>query len=154
VSRIGLEQLVARILIVEPDIDIHRLLAQLVKAVHHRALAAHSSSEALTIIDRERPDLVILDLELGPGESVDRLRQLQDMCHALQTPVLALSTWLLANELWPSQTSGWAAVFPKPFDIDRLIEAIDACLAPAPAPVSAPAHTPFQRQRNLAPLRA
>lgn len=144
----------ARILIVEPDLDIHRLLAQLVKAVHHRALAAYSSSEALMIIDRERPDLVILDLELGPGESGDMLRQLQDICSALHTPVLALSTWLLANELWPTKAAGWAAVFPKPFDIDRLIEAIDACLAPPPVPVSAPARRPFQRQRNCAPLRA
>jgi DNA-binding response OmpR family regulator len=147
---VAMEPHVAKILIVESDIEIYRLLAQLVKAIGHSALAAHSTAEALALVERERPDLVILDLEIGPGERAEIVRQLQDRCSALQTPIVALSTWLLASELWPARAVGCTAVFPKPFDMDRLIAAIEACLVRSPAP----GLPRLQSRHYSAPMRA
>ena len=55
---------VYKILIVEDDISIHNLIKEVLENEHYIVLNAYSGTEALLILEKERPDLILLDLML------------------------------------------------------------------------------------------
>ena len=61
-----------RILIAEDDTDISRLLSRILEAQGYQTLQAFSGTEALSLIEHEEPDLLLLDLML-PGLSGEEL---------------------------------------------------------------------------------
>ncbi|HIY96393.1 MAG TPA: response regulator [Candidatus Borkfalkia excrementigallinarum] len=56
------------IAIVEDDEYIGNMLAELLGASGYKTVRAYSGSEALLLLEREKPDLILLDLML-PGVS-------------------------------------------------------------------------------------
>lgn len=74
----------ARILLVEDDTPLLRLY-QSALAEEHEVFACESTAEAIEIIDEQRPDLVVLDLNLpdAPGtQIIEHLDSRDDMPHA------------------------------------------------------------------------
>ena len=61
-----------KILIVEDDISIHNLVKEVLEKERYIVLNAYSGTEALLILEKEKPDLILLDLMLPgiPGETV------------------------------------------------------------------------------------
>lgn len=55
-----------KILIVEDDITIHDLISEILKNEQYNILNAYSGTEALMITEKEKLDLILLDLML-PG---------------------------------------------------------------------------------------
>ena len=62
------------ILVVDDDIHIGNLLQEALEGEGYRVSRAYSGTEAVLALDRERPDLALLDLMLPglSGEEVDR----------------------------------------------------------------------------------
>lgn len=52
------------ILIVEDDIDINNLLKDLLEKENYRVISAYSGTEALMLLEKEKINLVLLDLML------------------------------------------------------------------------------------------
>ena len=79
-----------KILIAEDETDINRLLAMILRAEGFCPFSAYSGTEALSLAERESPDLILLDLML-PGLSGEEL--LLRIREELQStvPVLILS---------------------------------------------------------------
>lgn len=68
----------ARILVVDDDPDIRRILADRLAAKGHEVLEAGDGLRALEVSAREQPDLLLLDLDLPGADGfavLDRLRQ-------------------------------------------------------------------------------
>lgn len=55
-----------RILVIEDDTDINRLLCRILTKAGYEAIAAYSGTEAQLRLERETPDMIMLDLML-PG---------------------------------------------------------------------------------------
>ncbi len=53
-----------KILIVEDDISIHNLVKEVLEKERYIVLNAYSGTEALLILEKEKPDLILLDLML------------------------------------------------------------------------------------------
>ena len=68
----------ATILVVEDEVDLLFTIALSLELNGYRVVKAASGEEALTIVDEERPDAMVLDIRL-PGidgwEVIDRLRR-------------------------------------------------------------------------------
>lgn len=56
----------AKILIVEDDISIHSLISEILEKEKYSVLNAYSGTEALMLLEKDKVDLVLLDLML-PG---------------------------------------------------------------------------------------
>ena len=67
-----------KILIAEDDTDISRLLSRILEAQGYQALQAFSGTEALSLIEREEPDLLLLDLMLPGLSGEELLRKLRE----------------------------------------------------------------------------
>ncbi len=104
-SRAALETLIQRrtpwfILIVEDDEAQQQALAGWLRSIGQRTLTASSAEESLTLLENERPDLVLMDLGL-PG--TDGFQALQSIRQRWPTLRLVLMTdWARASDRLPN----------------------------------------------------
>ena len=61
-----------RILIVEDDVDIHNLIKNVLEKERYDVISAYSGTEAILLIEKKTPDLILLDLML-PGLSGEEI---------------------------------------------------------------------------------
>lgn len=54
----------ATVLVVDDDADILEVMGEVLGAEGHRVLSANNGRDALALVQRDRPDLVLLDLEM------------------------------------------------------------------------------------------
>jgi DNA-binding response OmpR family regulator len=76
------------ILLVDDDQDLVEMLALRLRLAGLTALLAFSPAAAIQLFEREGPDLVVLDVELGPWSGLDLLEELRKRSHV---PVLMLT---------------------------------------------------------------
>ena len=65
------------ILVVEDDIELAELLAETLRREGYRVTLHHRGDSAVATVQRERPDLVVLDVMLPGADGFDVLRQLR-----------------------------------------------------------------------------
>ncbi len=67
----------ARILVVDDDLAMQRLLVNYIEDHHMRATAVSSRQALMHALSVREPDLVVLDLHLGDDDGLDMLRELR-----------------------------------------------------------------------------
>ena len=87
-------------------------------------LSAADGREAFAVLQREKPDLVILDLQMPNQTGTDFFRRLTKDKELSQTPVIVVSG-LAGRHLAFKQP---VAVFDKPIDPDEFGEMVDKTL--------------------------
>ena len=118
------------VLVVEDDVDASTVAVSMLQILGFDTQPALDAQQALAILSRSKPDLVLLDICLPDlsGEAVLRiLRRLEE--HA-NTPVLAVSA------VYPEKNPitkrmhehGILGFLPKPFNFGQLREALDQVL--------------------------
>jgi DNA-binding response OmpR family regulator len=120
---------VAKILIVEDDQDISRLLGIRLKQDGHKAAFAADAVTAMTVARKEQPDLILLDLGLPGGDGhivMDRLRAMPALA---MVPVIVISAREAAGNEERVLAAGARAFLSKPLDTARLLQEIDAALS-------------------------
>jgi DNA-binding response OmpR family regulator len=114
----------AKILIVEDDPDIARLIAHHLHRAGYQVRTTHSAEEALSELSHEIPDLITLDIEL-PGMQGDELAaQLHANPLTRDIPILILS--IFGED--PTRMRFGAYVLPKPIDQDVLLARVASML--------------------------
>ena len=111
----------ARILVIEDNHDIHEILTHLFEK-EHQVYSAYSGIEGLNIFERERPDLVLLDIML-PGKNGDQvLREIRSI--DTHVPVVMLTA--LGEKALVSQylLNGANDYIVKPFNLDEVFARI------------------------------
>ena len=106
------------IAIIDDDPHIGDMLAELLSREGYGTLRAYSGTEALYLLERERPDLVLLDLMLPgmPGEEV--------MARIGGVPVIVLSARIDVQDQVRLLLGGAADYMTKPFDAQELLARI------------------------------
>jgi DNA-binding response OmpR family regulator len=106
-----------KILVVDDDPDIVRLLKYFLEAKGRQVQTASTGAEALELFKREPPDLVILDVML-PG--MDGWAVLQKIRESSQVPVLMLTGKDAPTDKAKGLLSGADDYIAKPFDLAEL----------------------------------
>jgi DNA-binding response OmpR family regulator len=126
-------EFIAAIVVCEDDQATLDLLCDRLASDRFDPLPAGTAEEALRLCRHQRPDLLVVDLELPNGEGPELLRRIRE-AHWLQTridpylPVIALRP--RARDPWASQDPDLAAddYLEKPFAYEDLRARIDAIL--------------------------
>ncbi|MGN0968896.1 MAG: response regulator transcription factor [Oscillospiraceae bacterium] len=115
----------AKILVVEDDPDINRLLCTILEGAGHTCRAAFSGSEAMLWAEKYDYDLILLDLML-PGltgeEFIAQLRRSKTM------PVIVLSAKVAVDDRVNVLRLGADDFIPKPFDNEEVLARVEAQL--------------------------
>lgn len=116
-----------KILVVEDDTDINRLLLRLLSEAGYETLQAFSGTEAKLLLDKESPDLILLDLML-PGISGEEL--LHDIRNGKcpYVPVLVISAKNALCDKVSLLKDGADDYITKPFEPEEVIARVQAGL--------------------------
>jgi CheY-like chemotaxis protein len=113
-----------RILVVDDEADVRTFLTAVLKKRGYETLTATDGREAFTIVERERPDLIILDLAMPNQSGTDFFRKLSKDKELSEIPVIVVSG-LAGRHLAVRKPF---AVFDKPIDPDTFGETVDRAL--------------------------
>ena len=89
-----------------------------------RLLVATRPEAGIAMAAAERPDLVLLDIQLPGMDGFEVLRQLRRMPALKDTPVCALSASAMHDDLARARAAGFDDYLTKPIDIDRLLDLV------------------------------
>src|ERR1041385_9489536 len=121
----------AKILIVDDDPDLRRGLNLRLRANHYDTAYATDGFSAIAMAQKEKPDLIILDIGLPAGDGFVVLERLQQNASLSTIPVIVLSARDPQATREKTMRAGATAFFQKPADNAELLNAIRAVLSPA-----------------------
>jgi CheY-like chemotaxis protein len=109
------------VLVVDDEKDMVDALTVVIETMGHRVLYAMNGETALTLLRREKPDVVLLDLNLGPGiDGWEVARQKSIDRNVAHIPVVIISAVSVettnARETPANPLSGAVLRMGKPFD--------------------------------------
>ncbi len=117
-----------RILIVDDDPDLRRGLNLRLRANHYETSYATDGVSAISMAQKEQPDLIILDLGLPAGDGFVVLDRLQQSANLSSIPVIVLSAQDPQTARPRSLLGGAMAFFEKPADNAKLLSTIRTTL--------------------------
>ncbi|MFA7255642.1 MAG: response regulator [Candidatus Omnitrophota bacterium] len=116
-----------KILIVEDDSDFQGIYQLYLQGESFQVLTALNGKEAIAVLEKETPDLIILDLIMPVMDGEEFYLWLRAQEKGRLIPVIVASV----NEKIPQRMidlGGIAGSLKKPFEIDTLLEKIRANL--------------------------
>ena len=113
-----------KILIVEDDVDIARLLGLKLKQDGHEVAFAGDAVTALTVARKEDPDLIVIDIGLPGGGGLLIIERLQAMANLAMKPVIVISAREPVESEQQARAAGAVAFFSKPIDLDGFVETV------------------------------
>jgi GAF domain-containing protein/DNA-binding NarL/FixJ family response regulator len=116
-----------KILIVEDDRDLARLVATLMQQSGYQTVITYDGVEGLNLALQEHPDLILLDLLLPRMDGMQLLHKLHD--RQMRAPVVILTAWGSEEMAVQALRLGVKDYINKPFDLKELLEAAERALA-------------------------
>ncbi len=116
-----------KILIVDDDEDLQTLYSLYLQGESFRILQAYNGQEALDLVDREKPDLVVLDMIMPVMDGEEFFVRLRTEKKMTDIPVIIASI----NEKIPQRMFelGLYSTMRKPFTIETLVAKIQEALS-------------------------
>lgn len=117
-----------RVLIVDDEPHIVLSLEFLLQRAGYETAAAADGDEALAMVERLRPDVVLLDIMMPKRNGYEVCRAIKADPQLSGTPVIMLSAKGQEVEVLKGLSLGAAAYVTKPFGNAEILEAIRAVL--------------------------
>ncbi len=115
----------AKILVVEDDNDINRILKRYLEREHYEVDSAFSGTEAKLLLSMNSYDLIILDLMI-PGITGEEL--IQEVRKKSQTPILVISAKIALEDKVNALKNGADDYMTKPFEREEVLARVEAIL--------------------------
>jgi two-component system, cell cycle response regulator DivK len=118
-----------RIVYVEDNDDnVFMLQTRLELTEGYEVLIAVNGKDGLALIAKERPDLVLMDLNLPDIDGWEVTRRLKADPATATIPVIALTAHAMAGDREKALATGCDEFDTKPIDFGRLLQKMDALL--------------------------
>jgi len=117
-----------KILIVEDNPRNMRLLEMTLRARGYTLLTANDGAEALDMAVRERPDFIIMDIELPKVNGLAVTRKLRENPEFRHVPIIAITAYAMKGDRERIIKAGCDAYLPKPINTRELPGIIAAML--------------------------
>ena len=114
-----------RVLIVDDDPQIVEHLKSFLKRKGFIADFAYDGEEAIKLLDKSKPDLVILDVLMPRKDGFEVLRYLKSKSVYSKIPVIMLTAKSKKKDVEKGIFLGADFYLPKPFTLENLNEFID-----------------------------
>ena len=124
------------VLVLDDDREMLALLREVLEEESYRVTTEAAPSLQPAAVAALEPDLLLVDLRFGSERGgVELLQRLKGDPATRTIPVLVCSADHRQIEELHDQLLAWdCAILPKPFELQDLLAAVDACLAPHPVP--------------------
>lgn len=116
------------ILIIDDDIQIGNLEQEVLEQAGYNCIRAYSGTEALLILEKHKPDLILLDLMLPGLDGEEVLQKVQEI------PVIVVSAKVGIDDKVSLLLKGASDYITKPFHTKELLARIEVQLRKPPLP--------------------
>ena len=117
-----------RILFIEDEKDLVRLVKVKLEESGYEVLAAHDGQEGLEKARTEKPDLIILDIMLPKMNGYEVCQLLKFDEKHWKIPIIMLTAKVEDRDKALGKETGANEYLTKPFDINNLLSVIGKCL--------------------------
>ena len=117
-----------RILIVEDNEMNRDMLGRRLQRRGFDVLYASDVDTAVTVTQRERPRLILMDIGLGTESGLDATRQIRGRESGCRVPIIALTAHAMMSDREKCLAAGCDDFETKPVDFGRLVKKIERYL--------------------------
>jgi len=119
----------AGILVVEDNLINQRVVAAMLKREGYRVETAAHGGEAIERLDRFRPDLILMDVQMPVVDGLEATRRIRANPRWRQLPIIALTAHAMAGDRELCLASGMDDYLTKPVNRTQLLAAVEKHLA-------------------------
>jgi two-component system, cell cycle response regulator DivK len=113
-----------RILVVEDQDDNRRILRDLLTASGYELIEAVDGEQGLTAAQQERPDLILMDIQLPGIDGYEVTRRIKANETLRSIPIIAVTSYALSGDDQKAFGAGCDAYVTKPFSPRQLLAKI------------------------------
>jgi two-component system, cell cycle response regulator DivK len=110
-----------RILVVEDQEDNRRILHDLLTSAGYDVLAAMTGEEGVSLAERERPDLILMDVQLPGIDGLEATRRIKADPGLRTIPLIVVTSYALSGDDVKARTAGADDYVTKPFSPRALL---------------------------------
>ncbi|MBN1828942.1 MAG: response regulator [Deltaproteobacteria bacterium] len=112
-----------KILVVDDEISIRQLMYDALSDQGYKVYLAENANDAIGIQNREKTEVIFLDLKLFGMNGIDLCRQIRRF-HPVPV-IYAMTGWAGLFEIEECREAGFDDYFQKPLQLDTLFNSVD-----------------------------
>jgi two-component system, cell cycle response regulator DivK len=113
------------VLYVEDSQDNRTLVRRVLQSEGFQVLEAEDASHAMLVLNDQRPDLILMDINLPEVDGYSLTTHLKLRPELKLVPIIALTANVMRGDRERSLEAGCDGYIQKPIDVDTLAEQID-----------------------------
>jgi len=113
-----------RILVVEDQPDNRQIIRDMLAPTGYEITEVENGEEALTAIAKQRPDLILMDIQLPVMDGYEAARRIKADPALRSIPIIAVTPYALSGEEKKVRAAGCDEYVPKPFSPRQLLAKI------------------------------
>ena len=115
-----------KILLVEDNPVNRRLAVFLLRSQGYQVREATTAQEAFEILEKERPDLIVMDIQLPGIDGLEATRKLKEQTATADIPIVAVTSYAMKGDREKALAAGCAGYVTKPIDKNTFIQEVAA----------------------------
>jgi two-component system cell cycle response regulator DivK len=117
------------IMVVEDYDDTRLLLKKALESLGYGVLEASNGQEAVDIAGRERPDLILMDLDLPILDGIAATQRIRQQPDLESVPIVAVTAYPMSYTRVKAFAKGCDEYMAKPIDMTQLAELVNRYLS-------------------------
>jgi two-component system cell cycle response regulator DivK len=113
-----------RILVVEDQEDNRQILRDLLSSADYEMDEAENGQEALDAVARQRPDLILMDIQLPIMDGYEATRRIKANPDTKSIPIIVVTSYALSGDEGKAREAGCDAYVTKPYSPRALLAKI------------------------------
>ena len=113
-----------RILVVEDQPDNRRIIRDMLAPTDYEITEAENGEQALTAIAKQRPDLILMDIQLPVMDGYTATSRIKADPALRSIPIIAVTSYVLSGEEKKARAAGCDDYVPKPYSPRQLLPKI------------------------------
>lgn len=116
-----------KVLVVDDEAIVLKSCRMVLEAEGCEVIAAGSVDEALAILDRQIPELLLIDVKMPVHNGMYLMRRVKEKRPGI--PIIVMSGYATSETIKEAEDLGAATFLPKPFTPDELADTIKTVIA-------------------------
>ena len=110
-----------RILVVEDQEDNRQILRDLLGNAGYEMVEAENGEEALAAVAKQRPDLILMDIQLPVMDGYEATRRIKADPATKSIPIIVVTSYALSGDEDKARAAGCDAYVTKPYSPRQLL---------------------------------
>ena len=113
-----------RILVVEDQEDDRQIIRDMLAGTGYAITEAEDGEQALASVAKERPDLILMEIQLPSMDGYEAMRRIRTDPALLSIPIIAVTSFAPHGEEQKARAAGCDHFVPKPYSPRELLAKI------------------------------